>query len=296
MKIRFTIKKILTLVALLLIIVAVVGFVFINHLAKAGIEVGGKAALGVPTRVDGVHVGLFSGSAELSKLNVGNPEGFTSPSFLTLNSGAVAVSLPSLLGDVVEIPTLELDGVDLYVEKNKEGRANYQVIMDHQKKRETDEPAKTKADKSDESGKKLIIKQVKITNVTMHADVLPAGPPVLVVVPEILLTNVGTSDGAGVNTAEVVNILVKAIFASAVANSANLLPADVLADMNAGLDKLTSVANQYGVQVAGQALENVTKTLNTQREKLENATGGVSEKATEGLNKGLDNLLKKGQK
>jgi len=287
----------IVLIVSLLVIVAVLAVVFIDRLAKEGIERGGKAALGVPTTVKEVNIGLFSGQAGLENLNVGNPEGFPSPQFLTLKAGAVAVSLASLTKDVIEVPYIELEGIDLYIEKNKDGQANYQVIMDGQQEHER-QPAKT--DEPGESGKKFVVRQVKIRNVTMHADVLPVGGPVLVVVPEILLTDVGTADGAGVNTAEVVNILVKAIFASAIANGQNLLPADVLNDMTAGLDKLTSLTGN-GIQIAGQALGDTAKdatkaagdAAKAAGEKLENAAGAATEKVGEGINKVLNNPLKK---
>ena len=295
MKKRSKLSKILTLVVLGVVLACVLAVVFIDRLAKTGIQAGGTAALGVPTRVDAVHVGLISGQADIADLRVGNPAGFKAPHFLTLHSGAVAVTIPSLMKDTIEVPYIMLEGVDLYVEKNKDGQANYQVIMGSQKQHES---KKTEPAKSDE-GKKLIIKEVKITNVTMHTDGLSPLGPVKVVVPEILLTNVGTADGAGVGTAEVINVIVKAIFASAIANGAGLLPADVLKDMNAGLDQLSSLTGN-SVQIAGKALEDATRAagekLGTATEKAgtkinENVEKGA-ENVEKGVNKGLGNLLK----
>ena len=283
MKKRGILSRILTFAVLLVVLACVLAVVFIDYLAKTGIQVGGTAALGVPTRVDAVHVGLISGQADLADLSVGNPEGFKSPHFLTLHSGAVGVSLSSLMKDTVEVSYLELEGIDLYIEKNKDGQANFQVIMGSQKKHENKpEPAK-----SDE-GKKLLVKQVKIRNVTMHADVLPAGGPVQVVVPEILLTNVGAADGTGVSTSEVVNIIVKAIFASAAANGADLLPADMLKDMNAGLEQLTSLAGN-GMSFAGQALDDAKKAAG---EKLGTVTDEAATKINESVEKGIKSAEK----
>ncbi|MCL2701562.1 MAG: hypothetical protein FWE88_07695 [Phycisphaerae bacterium] len=258
---RSKLSRIIIASVSLLVILAVLSLLFINHLAKIGIEAGGSAALGVPTRVGAVSIGLFDGQASFADLVVGNPEGFSSRPFLSLMSGSMSLTLPSLARDVVEIPHFLLEDIVLNIEK-KDGRANYQVIMDGMKRSES----------SNEPGKRFIIREVAIRNVTIHAEG-PAGVPVTVVVPEILLTDVGTSDEAGVNTAEVVNILVKTIFASAIENGAGLLPDDMLNDMQAGMGQLKSLAGQGLQGAAGQAVEG-------------------AKKLTEGINKGVGGLLK----
>ncbi len=242
--IKRLVKLILAMVVVAIVAV-VLAIVYIDSLAKAGVEIGGKQALGVETKVESVSIGLLSGTASLENLSMAEPPGFKAPHFMKLEKGYVRVSLTSLRSDLVEVPRLELTGIDIYMEKNDEGQANYDIIFGNQKKQET-QPKTEEA----EEGKKFIIEEIIIRNVTVHADVLPVGKPLLVEVPEIILNDIGTGGENGVGMAEVVNIVLKAIWASAIANGKQVLPDDVLNGMSTGLGGLKSLSDS-GVTVAG---------------------------------------------
>ncbi len=247
------------LALILLVVILLAGtLIFIDHVAKVGIQFGATQALGVDTTLDKIRIGLLSGKATLKGLNVAEPPGFKTPHFLNLAQGSVAISLPSLTKDVIEIPQLELSGIDMYIEKDKDGKPNYQVIMDNQKQHETQKTS---------TGKKFVIRDVTIRDVTLHADVLPIGGPLLVKVPELKLKNVGTAGENGVDMAELVNVLVKATLSSALANGKNILPNDLVADMDKGLQNLSSLT--------GTGAE---------------AIGNLGKQITSGVGAGLDNV------
>ena len=130
-------KKILirsSLALLVLLVVVLLGvYIWIDRLAKMAVERGSTYALGVPTTLDSARVGVFSGQMGMTSLNVANPRNFSAPHFLKLKTGQIDVSLSSLRQDTVVIPLLELKGVDVNLEK-KSGQSNYQVILDNLKK------------------------------------------------------------------------------------------------------------------------------------------------------------------
>lgn len=57
----------------LLLLGAVIAFLFIDSIAKQAIERGGFYALGVETELDSTDIGLFSGQFRLDVLHVANP-------------------------------------------------------------------------------------------------------------------------------------------------------------------------------------------------------------------------------
>src|SRR5262245_37914607 len=126
-------KKLFKLVILLIVLVFVVGlgaFFYIDTIAKAAIEKGSTLALGVQTKLNSAKLRILDGQLIMSGLDVANPSGFESKHFLNLKDGDVAVTLGSLDDDVVEVPHLLLSDVDVNLEK-KSGKSNYQIILDN---------------------------------------------------------------------------------------------------------------------------------------------------------------------
>src|SRR5262245_20358478 len=151
-----------------LVVALVVAFVFIDRLARTGIQAGATYALGVPTTLDQADVGVFAGTFEMRGLQISNPQGFASDKFMTLGKGGVAVSLGSLSSDTVELPKLELDTLNLALEKNNQG-SNYQVLLNNLKRFEDKSKEKPAAEAE---GKKFVIREVLIRKVTVKADIV----------------------------------------------------------------------------------------------------------------------------
>lgn len=267
-----TLLKLVVVLIVLVVAAVIAAVLYIDTIAKRGVEKGATYALGVPTTLGSAHVGILAGTFDMKGVDVGNPPGFGTPHFLTLNDGDVAVSFASLREPTVVLPELNLTGIDVNLEK-KEGKANYTVILDNLKKLESGKPAEPSKD-----GKKFIIKQVAIRDVTIHVDLLPIGGSqsrVDVPIKEIILTDVGSGGVGGVGGAtidEVVNIIVKAVFAAAVQAGGGLIPQDIVGDLSGALAQLGDL-NKFGMQIGGKPAE---------------LLGGVVEKAAEGLSDGIE--------
>ncbi len=261
-------------VVLLLIITGTLAVVFVDKIAKTGIEKGGTYALGVNTRVDTVSVGLLSGEFGLSGLKVANPAGFKSPEFMTLGDAGVAVSTASLRQPVIELPTLSLTTVRVNLEKSG-GKSNYQAILDSLSRLKSNSGTKTSS-----SEQKFIVKELTITDVKVHMDLLGIGGDLTaldVPIDKITLKNIG-SDGSGVDAGELTGIVVRAVLAAAVEKGGGLIPSDVAGELSSQLGKLGNLGD-IGVQAAGQ----VTKTV----EELSKTV----EKTADDLKKGIEGLF-----
>ncbi len=288
-------KKILRLVlvlVILLIAAAGVGFLYIDSIAKHGIEKGGTYALGVQTTLDSADVGVFDGTFAMSGLKVANPAGFKSDAFMSLGEGGVSVSFGSLRQEVVELPTLTLSTLTVNLE-NKDGKANYQTIMDNLKRFESTEPA--------EEGKRFVIREVLIRDVTINVEVLPLGgalSTVTVPIKEISMKNVGESGvgKSGLTLGELAGLIVKTVFAAAIQNGKNLIPGDVLNGLGEGLKGLEGLGN-VAVSVGGEAMKQVDSLfkgaageLNKVGEGLKGVGEGLGE-GLKGVGDGLGGLL-----
>ena len=277
----------------LVVVVIACVFLWIDHVAKAGVEGGATYALGVQTTLDAMDVGVLSGEVDMSELNISNPAGFKTPHFLRLNDGGVAVSLGSLMEEKVILPKLTLSGLNLNLERSGT-KANYKVIMDNLKKFESEEETPTDEQKE---GKKFVIEKVGIRDVRVNVDLLPVGGELTripVVIEQIELENVGTGSDEGILLADVIGILIKAILTTVVQKCGDLLPADVLGELNAGLEQLSGLGDTT-VQVMGRVASDVQEAAAQLGEMGKEAGEAIGEGAKE-VGKGLEDAGKELEK
>lgn len=290
--------KRLVIVAVVFVLLIAVGLVVavmsINSIAKAGIEKGGTYALGVPTKLDSISISLLGGSVTLDGLNVANPSGFTSPTFMGLGHGYVSASLGTLNKDIVELPELTLENSTLNLEKNDKG-ANYRVIMDNLAKLQGTSAPAPKPD-AEGSGKKFVIKQLRIKNVKVSAqligapgavgNVLNKATAVNVTIDEIKLENVGKTGqgvaGSGVTMGQLSGIVMQAILAAAADKAGGLIPGDILGDLKGGLGNLKPLTD-LGVGAVTNVAEKVGEIGKQAADKVGEGLKGVGDKLGEGL-------------
>ena len=279
----------LAAVIVLLVVLLFVAYMYIDSIARKGVEVGGKYALGVPTTLDKASVGIFQGHVGLTGLMVANPQGYTAPHFLKLNQGNVDVKLSSLMGDTADVPMLELSGFDVNLEK-RNGKANYQVIMDNLKSLESKQQAQPA--QPAKPGKKFVIHDLKLTGIVVHADMVGAGGPLDVTVDPIELKEVGTAAGADMHMEDLAGIIMKAILA-AVANKALEMPGQLAkslgSDLGSGLSGLKSLGSS-GIQVVGDVGGKLGNLGLQAGQKIGDVGKSIGE-GVSGLGKGLGGLF-----
>lgn len=277
----------------LVVVAVLVAVAAIDGIARTAIEKGGTYALGAKTGVASVHVGLLSGEFSMNGLTVDNPSGgaFASPHFLTLGKGGVAVTLGTLNKPTVELPSLTLSNLDVNLEK-KDGKTNYGAILDHLKQTTGGDSKPASKPAADE--KRFIIHDLDIQNVTVHVDLL-GGPAVLsnatkltVPIERIQLTDVGKTGtgvaGSGVTMSELSGIVVKAVLAAAAQKGGDIIPADVLSDLQGqlaafgDLDKLkmnvTAAAKEKVEELQKKAADEGKKALDEAADKLKGLIPG----------------------
>lgn len=269
--------RILGIAAGLAVLIVGASWLYLDVTAGWAIESAASSALGVPTRVNSVRIGLLSGELGLGGLEVSNPAGFQSPHFLTLREGRVVLAVESLLEDEIRVPLLRLDGVELDLERGLSG-ANFGVILEAL---ERFEAASGEGQVEAGSEIRLVIEELVISDVKARARLLPglgSAAEVEVSIPELRLQNVGSESDGGVLVSELTGTVLKAIL-QAVVGRRGQLPAEFAGELRAGLNRLTSVP----IRLSGGLTEIERDARGKAKEALGKATERIDEQARETL-------------
>jgi len=227
-------------VVVLVLVAGIIGYIWLDTIAKAAVEHGGTYAMDVKTTVDTVSLQPFSGKMQMDKLKVANPKGFSGPHLMQSGKFDVEVVPGSLMGDTVEIKKFELDGLDMHIEQQMSS-SNISVIMKNLQRLGGDEPE----DKEASEGTKFKVDEITIRNVVAHVKVL-VGPELTIKIPEIKMEGVTDDNAAGVVLPELVGRILPAVLAAVLESGKGVLPADL---SNILQGDVSAVAAHLGGQV-----------------------------------------------
>lgn len=203
-------RVLLTLLALVFVLIAA-GWLYLDRVAQAVVERAGSRALGVPVRVESMALSPFSGQLGIDGLRVNNPEGFSGEPLFRLDRGGVEVRLTSLFAEVIEIPALTLDGLNVRLERKGTG-TNLDRVVERFR-------GKGAADPSSGDGggagppTRLRVGYLRIAGVGARADL---GPEVgergrfAVELPVLEMRDLG-DDADGITVAELVERITRAV-------------------------------------------------------------------------------------
>jgi hypothetical protein len=239
------------------VIILVVGVtLFLDSAIKRGVETFGPKFTGVAIKLDSVHLSPLSGSGSIKGLLVGNPQGFSTPSAISVGAATLSLKPASLLSDKIVIRTVNIQGPEVTYEttlkKSNLGTilANVQQATGGQKEpskpQEPSQPAPAKPQK------KLEVDEFIITGGKIRVSVTGLGGRTAIVpLPDIHLTNLGTGP-EGITAAELTQQVVAAIEANAAKAASGV-----------AIDLHNTDLLKYGESVAkgagSNALDSVTK-------------------------------------
>jgi hypothetical protein len=261
---------IVSIVGGLIAIVTIAVLLFVDGMAKSAVEKSATSALGVPTTVADMDVGVFSGKCEMSRVAVKNPQGFRAEHFLSIGSIRVAVSLMSLLEDTVVVPELAIAQVDMNLEQKSLTSSNYGVIIENAKR-----AGKPSESEPPGEAKKFVIRRLSMEGVAVHVSArLPAGGKTAkadLTIPRIELEDVGTA-GKPVAISEIAVIVVRAILDEVVKRGGIEIPAGALSDLGKLLEELAGEIEVDTKKAVEEALEKAEKKI----EDVLEGSGGTS--------------------
>lgn len=286
---RLLIGGVVTLVLLVAVVAGAVALYW-NQIVGDAIERGATYALGVDTRVGFVRLRLLRGDFAMSSFRIRNPSGFDEAYFLAMDSARIGVDLGTLQQEVVRIPTFELEGIDVALERAGK-QTNYGRILENLARFEK-KGAPKPPDASGAGEKRFIVDRLLITDVQARvewSEVASNETGLQVVIPQIELRDVGAHNARGVAMAELTDIVLKAILGS-IARYGTNLPGAILTGLNGGLGELSRVSN---VLVSGAGKATVDKVADAVGGEVGEAVRGVGGSAAGAVGEAVGEEAKK---
>ena len=231
-------------VVVLVVVAGVVGYLWLDTIAKEAVQRGGTYAMGVDTTVDKVSLRPFAGQLQMQGLNVANPKGFNGAHLMQTGTFELELVPSSLMDKTIVLKKFELDGLDMYIDQQMP-RSNISVIMDNLKKLGDEKPK----DQKPSEGKNYRVDLITIRNVVAHVKVL-VGPELTIKIPEIQLKNVTGDNAAGVALPVLVARILPAIVAAVLESGKGVLPPELALALRGDVSALTA-------QLGGQAQQMV---------------------------------------
>jgi len=195
-------------VIILLIGLCVVGIFVLDGIAQSVIQSKGSEGLGVPVKVDSVHVGFFGKDSNIKGVAIGNPKPYASdqtPNLLTIKEAHIEFSALQMFDKEVVIPTATVSGVVLHLQQTS-GESNIETIVNNVSKDETPEGSHPEPP--------FNIETLTISDITVIASgeftVIQSGP-VTAHIKEIVMHNIGSDGDAEVATEAITSAVTHAI-------------------------------------------------------------------------------------
>ncbi|HPW77511.1 MAG: hypothetical protein BWY44_00787 [Candidatus Omnitrophica bacterium ADurb.Bin292] len=115
---------------ILIFIVAVFVVVVLarNVIVKAAVELGAKAAVGLPVNIKMLDIGLQQTYLDIEGLNVGNPEGFGNETMVDMPKVFVDYHLSDIMSGKLHLEKVEFDLRQFTVVRNRDGKLNINSI------------------------------------------------------------------------------------------------------------------------------------------------------------------------
>jgi hypothetical protein len=291
-KIIFAVVGVLVLLAVIAICIFIS---YVDVLAERAVERGATTSLGVATTVDSIHVALISTTGKIHNLKVVNPAGFDTPHFLKIEEGTIALDAMSAIGQRVVIPTMSLNNIDINLEE-KDGRKNFNDIIANLKKYQATLPD-SKQEAAGRPGKKFVIHEVIIKNVTVHTDTLHGFGGKLqridLNIPELVLKDIGNDSDNGVAMEQVTGAIMTSLFEAIAKNGVGVLPLTVLGALTDGVIDLSKLGGP-GVKILGGVAGEAVKAVGDVGKGAIEAVGETGKGAVQAVGevgKGLGGLI-----
>lgn len=235
----------------LLVVAAVSLSLFGGAMIKGAVNSFGPAVLGVPVTLERATFRPFSGKVQLTKLHVGNPEGFKTPALFDLGDVDIELNARSLFDDTIVIHKIFVNAPEITYERGLLA-SNFSKLLDQLQggdktageKKPEETPEKTTAD----GGKKVIIEELVVRDPKLNVSITAAGGHYIpVALGQVEMKDIGRKSG-GATFADAVKVIFSVLtqnIENAVTGAGDLIGSGV---------KTAGKAAGEGVKAVGGAL------------------------------------------
>lgn len=267
-------KKILTILIVVVAVVAVIGFTK-NLIIEKAIEKWAATVTGLKLDIGSINVGIIKTIVHIKSLKLENPSGFSDRTMIDMPEIYIHYDLPAIIGGKIHLPELRLAIKEFVVVKNKNGELNLNSLRTVMANREGKTPSQVSPGKAPEI--KIDLLKLSIGK-AIYKDYSRGGTPYI----REFNINLNESYTNVDDPYELANIIVvKALTGTSIANLANF---DLNSLQGTVGDTLASAQKLAGsVTDARQAIaatqETATNTVKTAAETAKQAQGTVKQAA-----------------
>lgn len=258
------------LLVVLVLLIAV--FFFINSIVKGSINTAAPKLLGVNTHVDTVSIRPLRGIVHIKNLTLANPEGYNKDKFLfSVNEFYININMASLFSDTIKIHKILINAPGCTYEV-KSGTSNIDALIakinkgkdaQQEKQAESQTPQQPQEKKA---GKKVIIDEISLNDTKLaYSSSMTAGTFLTIPIPSIIIKDIGKGqDGTSFGDAlsEVFNKILTS-FGSAIAGAGDLAGKAVGEGLKGATDaaKASSDAVKASSDAIGTGAKDATKAV-----------------------------------
>jgi hypothetical protein len=255
---RFSIAALVLLGFVFLVGAGLIGYVLYNidDIAHGLIQKACNDTFGVPSSVAKVRLNIFTGHLVLHDLHISNPPKYTSDHFLTIQKASIKANLFSLRSEVVEIPEVQITGIDLNIEE-QDDKGNFEPILENIKNSRKN----NQADSQPASKQRYIIHKIVIKDITVRASesyalkILASKDATQTYkLDDIELTDIGT-ENQSVQMEQIVSVITASILRQAANQGLSVLPQRLVQKMGTSVLDLGDTGIT-GVKMGGKLLVN----------------------------------------
>jgi len=247
----------------------------IDPIVKTAASTVGPKVLGVPVSVEKVSLNPFAGRLIISRLVVGNPQGYSDKPAFAADKVDVDLKMTSLLGDVIVIEKIQVDAPAISYEA-KDGASNFDAIQANAKKSseaDSNQPPAEIKDAENKPDKKLIIELFALNSAQVsYSSDMTFGNVVTLLLPPVTVRDIG-QDSGGVSPAEAVTHIVNAITAG--------LGQSVTAAAGQASDALKGLFKDSGETTGQGAADTASGAAKGVKDTASEAAKGVSDAAAD---------------
>ena len=276
----------------------------LDGIVESTVEKEGTNQLSLATALDGADVSIFGGSLALDGLTIANPEGYVAPNLFEMGQVSVGVGWSGLTNDPLTIDAIDINSPLLVIERGGDGgglaeqlRLNLRDLLD---RIETDPDSETT---------KMLIGRLTVANarVVVRPNLEELDEEYSLTIPDVTLNDIGTGEG-NQNGAEIGRVVADVSMALAKEAAASEdLPPEVRAVLSGDLSGLLS---KYGNELSDRVREELNEELDGLGDRIggeagnaindvlkgaggegENVRDNVENRAREGVQRGIGNLL-----
>jgi hypothetical protein len=173
-------------------------FANLDSLVEGVIEDVGSDVLNTKVSASGVSIDLKGGKAEILRLAIANPEGYSEANLFEMKNIAVELDLKSIGKDVLVINKIRIREPIINFEGDADGGSNFQTLLEN-----IDSDSSGGGDTPEGEARKMIINTFELSDAQVNAITeMKPGEPTEIKLPTIKMTGIGKAQG-GV-TADVV--------------------------------------------------------------------------------------------